>query len=109
MSPFCDAHIHSKILRLESAGEHCAHHVLHMLGERLIIERMGDLTDSEHMLQDVGFSIIRDINARTQLLSQIKEFTQKQRIDPRDPDLLSVKMAEPAPRGCRRYLKGKQA
>jgi len=104
MCPCCDAQIKSKILRLESEGKNCAHHLVHLLGKRLVIERrgLGDLTDSEHELQDVGFSVIRDIKSRSLLLSQINTLTQRQSIQTSDHDPLSVKTAD------RQYLKGEQ-
>jgi len=88
MSPFCDAQIQSKISRSEGDGKNPAHQLLQMLGERLIMERCAlgkhtysEVQEAEHMLQDVGFSVIRDIGARTELLLQIRQFTQQQSLE----------------------------
>merc|ERR1719236_64943 len=65
MSPVCDVRIQSKIARVDS-GQSCAHEVTRMLGERLLTasHETGGCTDSEYMLQDAGFSLLRTINAR---------------------------------------------
>lgn len=66
-----DVRIQRRISKVEGGSEGCAHEVTRLLGERLFTWKQ-EADSSGRDLQDVGFSLMREMHARANVISAIQ-------------------------------------